>query len=307
MANNRNIKQKINSVKTTQKITKAMKLVAVSKLKRVQNSVNNANVFIERIENLINSLSYSIKDVKSRFLFSKQKEEKEKKVAILAFSADKGLCGGLNSGINKSLKKFYDENYKKGIETFVYTVGKKVTSYAKKKKNGMSHNLIFSQIDFYQDELKKNCRELSSKLIEDYLDNKFDELFILYTHFTSAISNNSLMYQVLPFKLEDKNEEKKEDIKDEDDIKKFKNAYKFDEDKELIVDELIKKYLVSLIFYNATHSFASEIGSRMVAMGSATDNAEAIINTLTIQYNKVRQAGITQQIAEIAGAAAVVQ
>jgi len=279
------LKKRISSVKSTQKITKAMKMVAAAKLRRAQESAEKGRPFSEKMNNIILNLSNSITDKEgaSKFLVGTGKNDVHLCVVI---TADRGLCGGFNTNICRKAKVYFEKILKEGKTLKIFTVGSKghdqlkrtYGSYIVEKVNFKN----FKKISF------KEAEEIGNKIVKLFNDNQFDVCKIFYNKFKNVITQIPQAQQIIPI----------ENVKTEND-KKSENFYEFEPDEKEILNDLLPRNISTQIFKAFLENAASEQGSRMTAMDNATRNAGDLVDKLTITYNRSRQAAITKELIEI--------
>ena len=279
------LKKRIYSVKSTQKITKAMKMVAAAKLRRAQESAEKGRPFSERMNNIILNLSSSItdKDNASKFLVGTGKDNVHLCVVI---TADRGLCGGFNTNICKKVKNYFEKVIKEGNTLKISTVGSK----GHDQLNSVHGSYIVDKINFkgYKRISYKEAEEVGKKIIKLFNDEKFDICNIFYNKFKNVITQIPQQQQIIPIqKLENEKENKKE------------NSYEFEPEEHEILENLLPRNISTQIFKAFLENAASEQGSRMTAMDNATRNAGDLVDKLTITYNRSRQAAITKELIEI--------
>ena len=279
------LKKRIYSVKSTQKITKAMKMVAAAKLRRAQESAEKGRPFSERMNNIILNLSSSItdKDNASKFLVGTGKDNVHLCVVI---TADRGLCGGFNTNICKKAKNYFEQVIKEGKTLKIFTVGSKGHDQLKR----VYGSYIVDKINFkgYKRISYKEAEEVGKKIIKLFNDEKFDICNIFYNKFKNVITQIPQQQQIIPIqKLENEKENKKE------------NSYEFEPEEHEILENLLPRNISTQIFKAFLENAASEQGSRMTAMDNATRNAGDLVDKLTITYNRSRQAAITKELIEI--------
>ncbi len=289
MASLRDIRKRIQSVKSTQKITKAMKMVSAAKLRRAQDAILTARAYAEKLYDVIASLSARI-ETKTHPLL--QVREEKKKQLLLVFTSDRGLCGAFNSNLLKQVEAYVRENitkYPDGIEIFV--VGKKGTEYLKKRR----YNVTESWVGVYQKEQYETSREIGEKIIEKFISGECDEVVIVYNKFRSAISQVPTFLKLLPV----------DPIEIPENVPK--TEYIYEPDKQTLIDELLPRNVYTQLHRGILESIASELGARMTAMDNATNNARDMIDKLTLLFNKTRQASITKELMEIIGGAEAIK
>jgi len=278
------LKKRISSVKSTQKITKAMKMVAAAKLRRAQENAEKGRPFSEKMNNIILNLSNSIsdKETASKFLVGTGKNEVHLCVVI---TADRGLCGGFNTNICRKAKNYFENILKEGKKLKIFTVGSKGHDQLKRlygpyiieKKNFKG----FKKVTY------KEAHDIGKKIIQLFNENQFDVCAIFYNKFKNVITQIPQAQQIIPIENL-KKEEKKED-----------NFYEFEPEEKEILDDLLPRNISTQIFKAILENAASEQGSRMTAMDNATRNAGDLVDKLTITYNRSRQAAITKELIEI--------
>ena len=279
------LKKRISSVKSTQKITKAMKMVAAAKLRRAQESAEKGRPFSEKMNNIILNLSSSISDKEnaSKFLVGTGKDNIHLCVVI---TADRGLCGGFNTNICKKAKNDFEKIIKQGKTLKIFTVGSK--GYDQLKRNYGSY--ITENLNFkgFKKITYKDAEEIGKKIIKLFNENQFDVCKIYYNKFKNVITQIPQAQQIIPV----------EKIKQEEE-KKIENFYEFEPEENEILNDLLPRNISTQIFKAILENAASEQGSRMTAMDNATRNAGDLVEKLTITYNRSRQAAITKELIEI--------
>ena len=279
------LKKRISSVKSTQKITKAMKMVAAAKLRRAQENAEKGRPFSEKMNNIILNLSNTISDKEnaSKFLVGTGKNNVHLCVVI---TADKGLCGGFNTNICRKAKNYFDKILKEGKTLKIFTVGSKGDDQLKRSYGGY----IVEKINFknLKNITYKEAEEVGAKIIKLFKESQFDVCKIFYNRFKNVMTQIPQVQQIIPIE-EEKN--KKENFKE--------NFYEFEPDENEILKNLLPRNISTQIFKAFLENAASEQGSRMTAMDSATRNAGELVDKLTITYNRSRQAAITKELIEI--------
>ena len=287
----KDLRNRISSVKSTKKITSAMKMVAAAKLKRAQDNAEKTRPYARKMSEIVNSL---VENNKSKeFKFSEKKTKKTRNILLIVCSADRGLCGGFNGSIIKFSKKLSEKIINDGGQVSYMFVGKKAYQ-------SLQRFCGESILDFFSDIANPSIKfELASsirdKILELFLNDSMDECYLIYTEFKSAISQTVQSLKLLPLnalETNDKNSSNK--------------SYDFEPSEEEILNEIIPKNIAIQIHTALLENLASEQGSRMTAMDNATRNANDMIDNLTLFYNRSRQALITKELIEIiSGAEAV--
>ena len=278
------LKKRISSVKSTQKITKAMKMVAAAKLRRAQENAERGRPYSEKMNNIILNLSKSIsdKDSASKFLVGTGKDNVHLCVVL---TADRGLCGGFNTNICRKAKNDFERILKDGKTLKIFTVGSK--GYDQLKRTYGSY--IIEKLNFkgFRKITYKEAEEIGKKIIKLFNENQFDVCKIYYNKFKNVITQIPQVQQIIPIESSQK-EEKKSD-----------NFYEFEPEENEILNDLLPRNISTQIFKAILENAASEQGSRMTAMDNATRNAGELVEKLTITYNRSRQAAITKELIEI--------
>ena len=279
------LKKRISSVKSTQKITKAMKMVASAKLRKAQENAEKGRPFSEKMNNIILNLSNAItdKDSASKFLVGTGKTNVHLCVVI---TADRGLCGGFNTNICRKAKSYFENILKEGKTLKIFTVGSKGYDQLKRAYG----QYIIEKIN-YKNVKKltyKEAEDVAAKIIKLFNDSQFDVCAIFYNKFKNIITQIPQAQQIIPIESPAKVEEKKSE-----------SFYEFEPDEDEILNDLLPRNISTQIFKAFLENAASEQGSRMTAMDSATRNAGDLVDQLTINYNRSRQAAITKELIEI--------
>jgi len=280
-SNIRDIKRRIDSVKSTQQITKAMKMVSAARLRKAQANLMSARPFAQEIDELVSTLAAKT----NRRLISLLREAEDiRKIGLLIVTGDKGLCGSFNMNIIKTAEKYLNENNDKEIELIL--VGKKAVQYFSKRE----YPIAASYKDFFNNLSYADSERISDLVIKSFSENKYDSVMVVYNEFKNAIQQNLILKQLLPIKPIEQNEEIKID-------------YLYEPSPEVVLERLLPKHLSIQVWRMLLESNASEHGARMSAMDAATDNASELIGKLTLTYNRSRQAAITTEILEIVSGA----
>jgi F-type H+-transporting ATPase subunit gamma len=283
MATLRDIKVRIKGVQNTQQITKAMKMVAASKLRRAQEAILNARPYARKISTMLSHLVTEEDKTENPFIIQRE----VKNVAVVVVTADRGLCGAFNTNIVKESYKYIENLRSESLNPFVYSVGKKgYDFYSKRNYELTGHSTGIFNLLKYEYALAS-----TKKLIELYLNGKVDKVIIIYNEFKSVIQQRIIVEQFLPIPVE------------KEDDKKVKPNYIYEPDRQSIFNYLLPKHLKAQMWRIFLESNAAELGARMTAMDNATTNAKELIRTLQLKYNKERQAAITKEILEIVSGA----
>ena len=284
MASLDDLKKRIASVKSTQKITKAMKMVAAAKLRRAQESAEKGRPYSEKMNNVILNLSNGISDKENapRLLSG---TGKDKVHLCVVMTSDRGLCGGFNSNIIKKAKSYFAKLSEEGKDLKIVTVGSKGNDQLKR----VYGDKIIANISFKESKNANyfDAEKVGKMVIEKFEAEEFDVCTIFYNQFKNVITQIPQSQQIIPLKTDNSEENKSED------------SYEFEPDEDEILSNLLPKNISTQIFKAMLENSASEQGSRMSAMDNATRNAGEMVDKLTIEYNRSRQAAITKELIEI--------
>ena len=284
MASLDDLKKRIASVKSTQKITKAMKMVAAAKLRRAQESAEKGRPYSEKMNNIILNLSSGISDKENApKLLSGSGNDKVHLCVVM--TSDRGLCGGFNSNIIKKAKSYFAKLAEDGKELKIITVGSKGNDQLKRAYG----DKIIANVSFKESKNANyfDAEKVGKMVIEKFEAEEFDVCTIFYNQFKNVITQIPQAQQIIPLNVENSEEDKSED------------SYEFEPDEDEILSNLLPKNISTQIFKAMLENSASEQGSRMSAMDNATRNAGEMVDKLTIEYNRSRQAAITKELIEI--------
>ena len=289
MASGKEIRVKIKSIQSTQKITSAMEMVAASKMKKVQNRMLETRPYTEKIIDVISHTTQANSEYKHPFM---QKRD-IKCVGFIVISSDRGLCGGLNTNLFRKLLITIGDYKKKNVKVVLSIVGRKAASFFKNVDVD-----ILNIIDNIGDNPKlENLLPVIISMVDKYNKHNIDSLKIVYNKFVNTMTQSPSTYEVLPLSVNSENKEQ---------VSAKSWDYLYEPDAKIVLDLLLNRYIESLYFNAVLENIASEQAARMVAMKSASDNANEMIKDLQLVYNKARQAAITQEISEIVSGAAAV-
>ena len=320
MASLKEIKTRIASVQSTRKITSAMKMVASSKLHHAQNAIESMLPYEAMLEHILKTFLVSTPDTDTPF----DEERPVKRVALLVFSSNSSLCGGFNANVIKLLQQTIDEYHAKGLtdkDIVIYPVGRKVFEAAKKR----GYECVYPYPQLADKPNSEECRNIAKELGQKWLKGEFDKVEIIYHHFKSAGSQILQRKNFLPIDLEEElNEDVVRDLSSnittkaaQDYLKKkgqtetqksnketvtpLNDDFIIEPDLHTVLTSLVPKLLHLMVYTALLDSNASEHAARMVAMQTATDNADDLLRSLNLQYNKSRQAAITSELLDIMG------
>ena len=287
MAGGREIKTKIKSVQNTRKVTRALEMVSASKIRKAQDRMKASRPYARLMKQVIGHIAKANSEYVHPFLVERNEV---KRVGYLIVSTDRGLCGGLNSQLFRRILADMREWQGKGVEIDVVCIGQKATAFFRRLKVNMTGSVTHlgekPQIEQLIGVIKV--------MLDAYAGGNLDRVFLCYNDFINTMSQKSTQDQLLPLPAS----ESLETRHDWD--------YIYEPGAEVVLDDVLKRYVESLVYQAVLENLASEHAARMVAMKSASDNATKLIGTLNLIYNKARQAAITQEISEIVGGAAAV-
>jgi F-type H+-transporting ATPase subunit gamma len=288
MAGEKEIRNKIRSVKNMQKITSAMEKVAASKIRKAQAQMEASRPYAQRIRRVISHLSHANPDARHPFMI----EREVKRVGIIVISTDRGLCGGLNANLFRRVIGEISDWRGKDVEVDLALVGAKAVQFFRR----MGGIVVGTASHLGDQPTINDLIGAITIMLKAYEDGKIDRLFLMHNEFVSAMSQKPICETLLPVsKIAEKEDEMQEHW-----------DYIYEPEASELLDEFLSRYIESQVYRGAVENFACEMAAKMVAMKSATDNAGEIIDKLQLQYNKARQAAITQEISEIVGGAAAV-
>ncbi len=288
MATLREIKGRIGSIKNTEKITRAMKMVAAVKFRKAQENVIAARPYARKIAEILKSLIPAVENIDNELL----KEREVKRVCIAVVTSDRGFAGPFNTNLIKEAEKLIAEKYAdfyKSHNLTLVTLGKKSFDFFSKRNYDIFAKYvgIFDRIEF------TSARKVVSDLLEGYLNKKFDKVIVIYNEFKSAAQARIAEEQFLPILSIEETGSSAENV----------SSFIFEPAAKKIIDYLLPKHLNTQIWRVMLESYASEQAARMMAMESATSNANDLIKTLLLNYNKARQAAITKELLEVVSGA----
>ena len=279
------LKKRIKSVKSTQKITKAMKMVAAAKLRKAQENAEKGRTYSQKMQNIILNLTKSINDAENapKLLVG---TGKDKTYLCLVLTADRGLCGGFNSNICKLAKNNFKKILNEGKDLKIITVGSKGLDQIKRDYG----KYIIKKFSFKEKKqiTFKEAEIIGSEIISLFNNNEFDKCILFFNNFKNVITQIPQAQQIIPT-----------ENKSSDNNEKLSFTYEFEPDEDEILEDLLPKNITTQIFKAFLENAASEQGSRMTAMDNATRNAGDLVDKLTINYNRSRQASITKELIEI--------
>ena len=305
MSNLKEIKNRINSVKSTQKITRAMKMVAAAKVKKAENTVKASRPFTQELNNmfkkLLNSVgTYSAQSLKIKSAIDNYPELLQvrpiKSVGLLVLTSNKGLAGAYNANVVRKTLQFIDDYEAQGIKTYLYIVGQKGISTLKRRIKGKNCEIVKTYFGVANEVTPEGASMIISDIAEYFVAHKIDKIEIITTRFKNMMSYFVENWVVLPLKGMNDDYERLHDNVPEP-------LMEFIPDKHNILQQIVPMYMTNILYQSLLEAQASELASRMTAMSAASNNAEKIINNLSVQYNKTRQYAITNEIIEVVSGA----
>lgn len=287
MAGEKEIRSKIASVKNMQKITSAMEKVAASKIRKAQKQMEAARPYAERIRRVVGHLTKAHPDYKHPYMVQREIE----RVGFIIISTDRGLCGGLNANLFKTAIAEIAKWQEKGVKIDLSLVGAKAVQFFRR----MGGNVLGTAHHLGDEPSVNDLIGAIQVMLASYEEGEVDRLYVVHNEFVSAMSQKPVVEQLLPCSVD----------LEEGELQAYWD-YIYEPDAAELLDDVLTRYIESQVYSGAVENFACEMAAKMVAMKSATDNAGEIIDGLQLEYNKARQAAITQEISEIVGGAAAV-
>ena len=287
MASGKEIRTKIASIKSTQKITRAMEMVAASKMRKAQDRMRRSRPYAEKIRAVIGHLAQAHPEYKHTYMIARE----IKRIGVIIVSSDRGLCGGLNNNLFRqtvsTMKKWRTDN----IDIDMCTIGKKAGGFFRR----FGGNIVAQSAHLGDSPKLEDLIGTVKVMLDAYEDGTIDRLFVVYNHFKNTMTQIPLVRQLVPISA------------DEEDERLIHHwDYLYEPEAQEVLDALLMRYIESLVYQSVVENLACEQAARMVAMKSASDNAGSLIDELQLAYNKARQAAITQELSEIVGGAAAV-
>ena len=314
MANLKEIRDRIVSVKNTRKITEAMRLVAAAKVRRAQDQVLKSRPFADKLARVLQNIQTRMQfETSDSPLLSKRKVET---ISLVCITADRGLCGGYNNNIIKKVEIRYDELLNQGYNPQLILVGKKAIGYFQNRKDKYTIKRTFKELE--QVPTASDAEGITNDVLAEFISESSDRVEIIYTKFITLVSCSPVVQTLLPldpqgiaekndeiFRLTTKNSQlrvEKSNIQASD-KSELPSDMVFEQSPDQLLDSLLPLYLQNQVLRALQESAASELACRMTAMNNASDNAKELASTLNLTYNKARQAAITQEILEVVGGA----
>jgi len=287
MPGTKEIRVKIKSVQNTRKITKAMEMVAASKMRKAQERMRHARPYAEKIRNVAAHLSHANPEYRHPFLVDR---DSVKRVGLIVVTTDKGLCGALNTNVLRAVLTQYKEWLAQGEEIEVCCLGNKGLGFMQR----LGAKIVSQVVQLGDRPQMDKLIGAVKVMLDGYTSDRFDRLLIAYTRFLNTMKQEPVIEQLLPL------------TGDTLGAPEGTWDYLYEPDARVVLDQVLTRYIESIIFQAVAENMASEQSARMVAMKAASDNAKTLIDDLTLVYNKNRQAAITKELSEIVGGAAAV-
>jgi F-type H+-transporting ATPase subunit gamma len=287
MPGTKEIRMKIRSVQNTRKITKAMEMVAASKMRKAQERMRHARPYGEKIRNVAAHLSHANPEYKHPFLVDRNSV---KRVGLIVVTTDKGLCGALNTNLLRMVLAQYKEWQAQGEEIDVCPLGNKGLGFMQR----LGANIVSQAVQLGDRPQLDKLIGAVKIMLDGYISDRFDRVLLAYNRFINTMKQEPVIEQLLP--LTGERLGAPETVWD----------YIYEPDAKMVLDQVMTRYIEAIIFQAVAENMSCEQSARMVAMKAASDNAETLIDELTLVYNKNRQAGITKELSEIVGGAAAV-
>jgi F-type H+-transporting ATPase subunit gamma len=286
MAVGREIKKKIGSVQNTQKITSAMQMVAASKMRRTQERMRQGKPYSEKIRSVIGHLANSNPEYRHTYMVPRE----VKRIGYIVVSSDKGLCGGLNVNLFRALVRDMAQWHNQGVESDLGVIGNKASRFFR----SIGGNVLAELTDVGETPTLSSLIGGIKVMLDVYEAGQIDRLFVISNEFVNTMTQTPVIRQLLPLEAE------------QDDSYRHRWDYIYEPDARQLIEGLVTRFVESQVYQAVIENGACEQAAKMIAMKNATENAEKLIEELTLIYNNARQAAITQEIAEIVGGAAAV-
>lgn len=292
MPSTKEIRVKIKSVQNTRKITKAMEMVAASKMRKAQDRMRHARPYGDKIRNIVAHLAGANPEYKHPFVV---RHGEIRNVGLILVSTDKGLCGGLNTNIQRALLQRVKQWESGGVKFQATAIGNKGYGFLQRLNAAVISHVV--QLGD-KPQLEKLIGPVKLQL-DAYAEGRLDAVYIAYSRFVNTMKQEPVIEQLLPLSAE-------RFAQSEEEKRAYGWDYLYEPDAQTVIDELMTRYVEAIVYQSVAENMASEQSARMVAMKAASDNAKKLIDELQLVYNKTRQAGITKEITEIVGGAAAV-
>jgi F-type H+-transporting ATPase subunit gamma len=292
MPSTKEIRLKIKSVQNTRKITKAMEMVAASKMRKAQDRMRSARPYGDKIRNIVAHLAQANPEYRHPYVI---KRDKLANVGLILVSTDKGLCGALNTNVQRASLQRVKQWEAEGVKFEASAIGNKGYGFLQR----LNANIVSHVVQLGDKPHLERLIGPIKVLLDGYANGRLDAVYIGYTRFINTMKQEPVIEQLLPLSAE-------RFAQSEEEKRAYSWDYLYEPDAQRVIDELMTRYVEALIYQSLAENMASEQSARMVAMKAASDNAKKLIEELQLVYNKTRQAGITKEISEIVGGAAAI-
>jgi F-type H+-transporting ATPase subunit gamma len=308
MAGAKEIRGKISSIQNTQKITRAMEMVAASKMRRAQDRMAASRPYADRMIDVIGHLAHANPEYRHPYLVE---AESVQRVGYIVITSDRGLCGGLNVNVFRHLTREFKEKLDAGITLETCGIGRKGIQFLKRTGS----NVVAELGDIGDKPSLNDVIGPVHAMLEAYDEGRIQELHLVHNRFVNTMTQQPVIRRLLPIAPSEEAEgqgrgqaegQGRGQAKDEDTMKRTHWDYIYEPDAQEVLDALLRRYMESLVYQGVVENVACEMAARMIAMKSASDNADSLIDDLRLEYNKARQAAITQELSEIVSGAAAV-
>jgi F-type H+-transporting ATPase subunit gamma len=292
MPSTKEIRLKIKSVQNTRKITKAMEMVAASKMRKAQDRMRHARPYGDKIRNIVAHLALANPEYRHPFIV---RRGEVRNIGVIMVSTDKGLCGGLNTNIQRALLQRVKQWEAEGVKFQATAIGNKGFGFLQR----LNANIVSQVVQLGDQPHVERLIGPVKLQLDAYAEGRLDAVYIAYSRFINTMKQEPVIEQLLPLSAE-------RFAQSEEEKRAYSWDYIYEPDAQRVIDELMTRYVEAIIYQSVAENMASEQSARMVAMKAASDNAKKLIEELQLVYNKTRQAGITKEISEIVGGAAAV-
>ena len=292
MPSTKEIRLKIKSVQNTRKITKAMEMVAASKMRKAQDRMRNTRPYGDKIRNIVAHLAQANPEYRHPFVV---RRDTIRNVGLILISTDKGLCGGLNTNVQRAVLQRVKQWESEAVKFEASAIGNKGFGFLQR----LNANIVAHAVQLGDKPHLERLIGPVKLLLDGYADGRLDAVYIAYSRFINTMKQEPVIEQLLPLSAERFEQTAEE-------RRAYSWDYLYEPDAQRVIDELMTRYVEALVYQSMAENMASEQSARMVAMKAASDNAKKVIEELQLIYNKTRQAGITKEISEIVGGAAAV-
>lgn len=300
MAGAKEIRGKISSIKNTQKITRAMEMVAASKMRRAQERMTASRPYADKMIEVIGHLAHANPEYQHPYMVESESVEK---VGYVVVTTDRGLCGGLNVNLFRKMNRAFREHFDNGQSIETCAIGKKGMQFLKRT----GAEVVAQTTDLGDRPGLDDMIGPVKAMLEAYDEDRIQQLHLVHNRFVNTMTQQPVIRRLLPLESAEPEEQTdKQRAKELEEMKRTHWDYIYEPDAKEVLDALLQRYIEALVYQGVVENIACEMAARMIAMKSASDNADSLIDELQLAYNKARQAAITQELSEIVGGAAAV-